>query len=242
MRENQVVLQLLKAGEVLNQELRLIRFHSPVGWVYSPMEYAWEPYETYIRRYVSHPVKVLFLGMNPGPWGMAQTGIPFGDIHIVKEWLSIDGSVKTPENTHPGRAVLGFDSVRSEVSGKRLWGFFRERFETPEAFFRQHFVANYCPLLFLDAGGRNLTPDRLHSADRQALLDPCDRHLLKITRILEVQWVVGIGKYAQRQAERILRHSSVQVTGILHPSPANPSANRGWSEKALLQLQESGIW
>ena len=34
--------------------------------------------------------RVVFLGMNPGPFGMAQVGVPFGEVAAVRDWLRID--------------------------------------------------------------------------------------------------------------------------------------------------------
>ena len=71
---------------------------------------------------------------------------------------------------------------RSEVSGARLWGAFAARHGTAERFFRERFVANYCPLLFLEESGRNRTPDRLAPPERRALFAACDEHLRALVR------------------------------------------------------------
>jgi len=102
--------------------------------------------------------------MNPGPFGMAQIGVPFGEIASARDWLGLEGPVGQPRTVNPKRPVEGFACARSEVSGQRLWGLFRARFGAPEAFFAEHFVANYCPLVFFE-GGRNLTPDKLPMAE-----------------------------------------------------------------------------
>lgn len=67
----------------LNAELSQLQFPEPVGVIYNPVDYAWEPHHNYVTRYCQGPKEVLFLGMNPGPFGMAQTG--------VKAWLSLVG-------------------------------------------------------------------------------------------------------------------------------------------------------
>ena len=128
------------------------------------------------------------------------------------------------------------------MSGRRLWGLFREEFGTPEAFFADHFVANYCPLALLEASGRNFTPDRLPRGEAAAMEEICDRHLREVVRILEPQWVVGVGTFARRRAERALEGTPAGVAGILHPSPASPAANRGWARQAREQLAGQGIW
>ena len=61
----------------LCEALRVLEFRSPVEYIYNPMEYAWDPHSNYVQRYCSTQKPVLFLGMNPGPFGMAQTGVSF---------------------------------------------------------------------------------------------------------------------------------------------------------------------
>ncbi|MBS0553639.1 MAG: single-stranded DNA-binding protein, partial [Proteobacteria bacterium] len=143
------------------------------------------------------------------------------------------------------RPVQGFDCPRSEVSGQRLWGLFRDRFGTPEAFFAEHFVSNYCPLAFFE-DGRNLTPDKLPAAEQRPLLAACDAHLRAVVHALQPEWVIGIGAWAEKRAAEALADTpaaqSLRFGRVLHPSPASPAANRGWAEAATRQLTELGVW
>lgn len=218
-----------------------LRFGEPVHYVYNPLVYARRPHEIYLRRHAATRKRVIFLGMNPGPFGMAQTGIPFGAVRPVRGWLAIEAPVRRPRREHPKRPVQGFACPRNEVSGSRLWGGVAERFATPERFFRRHFVANLCPLLFLDAGGRNLTPDKLRERERAPLLDACRRHLRRLVDLLEPEWVVGVGNFAADQAREALRGASVRIARILHPSPANPGAGPEWSARAGRELEDQGV-
>src|SRR5688572_32536315 len=106
--------------------------------------------------------------MNPGPFGMAQTGVPFGDVAMVRDWLGIVAAVAKPRDEHPKRPVLGFECQRSEVSGARLWGWARARFGTPQRFFERFFVANYCPLAFMESSGANRTRSEEHTSELQS--------------------------------------------------------------------------
>ena len=216
-------------------------FAEPVTHVYNPLRYSWAPHEAYLRRMNPRGVRVLLLGMNPGPWGMAQTGVPFGEVAAVREWLEIDAAVRRPKADRPKRPIEGFACTRSEVSGRRLWGLFRERFETPERFFAEHFVANYCPLVFMSETGKNHTPDKLPAAEREPLDAACDTHLVKLLEIARPEWAVGVGKYAEKCLLRVAPEG-VRVTTVLHPSPASPGANRGWAEAATAQLEAAGVW
>jgi len=223
----------------LLDELRPLKFDAPVTHVYNPLEYARAPYSQYLRRFAKSPKEIVLIGMNPGPWGMAQTGIPFGEVTAVREWLEIEAPVDPPAKIHPKRPVTGFQCRRSEVSGKRIWGWAKKRFKTPQNFFARFFIANYCPLQFIEAGGRNRTPNQLRAAERRALFAACDRALYRTIEHLKPSYVVGVGQFTRDRARVALPDSAITIGGITHPSPANPKANRGWEaiiEKEFAQL------
>ena len=235
--------EVLKSVRRLNRKLAGMSFSAPVSYVYNPAEYAAAPYQQYLERYGDGPRRVLFLGMNPGPFGMAQTGVPFGEISAVRDWMKIDGPVKRPRPEHPKRPIDGFACTRSEVSGQRLWGLFAERFGTAAKFFKDHFVINYCPLVFMEAGGRNVTPDKLPAAESAELYAACDRHLRELVELYRPEWLVGVGKFGAKRAVKSLAEADAPViVDILHPSPASPAANRGWAPQATRQMIEHGIW
>src|SRR5208283_2872871 len=183
----------------------------------------------------------VLVGMNPGPFGMAQTGIPFGDVTMVRDWLGLQGPVGKPNRMHPKRPVLGFECPRSEVSGSRLWGWARDRFGTPDRFFATFFVANYCPLAFFEASGRNFTPDKLPAAEQAPLFAACDGALRRLVEAMQPSHVVGVGSFAFKRAQAALSGFDLMVGSILHPSPASPLANRGWAAAASRQLAALGI-
>lgn len=234
-------LTLVDISRALSQRVAALRFADPVCCVYNPLEYARAPHELYLQGYGAGPKEVLLLGMNPGPFGMVQTGVPFGDVAMVRDWLGIAGAVSKPPQEHPKRPVLGFDCRRTEVSGSRLWGFARERFGTPQRFFERFFVANYCPLAFVEESGRNLTPDKLPAAEQRALFAACDDALRAVVQALRPRIVVGIGGFAERRARAALAGEGVAIGTILHPSPASPLANRGWASTVERQLESLGV-
>ncbi|MEE8581043.1 MAG: uracil-DNA glycosylase family protein [Myxococcota bacterium] len=225
------------AARALRRDVSTLRFAPPVTHVYNPLDYAARAHHAYLRRYAAGPKRVLFLGMNPGPYGMVQTGVPFGEVALVRDWLGIEAEVGRPAREHPKRPVLGFDCPRSEVSGARLWGAIAEHYGEPENFFADHFVANYCPLAFLEASGRNRTPDKLPAAEREPLFAACDRHLRRVVRALEPEWVIGIGVFAARRAREVCGDRELRIASVLHPSPANPRSNRGWAEAVEIELR-----
>ena len=232
---------LIDAARQLSVAVDRLAFAPPVSHVYNPLDYAWAPHEEYLRRYGATRKRVVLLGMNPGPFGMVQCGVPFGEIEAVRNWMEIDAPVSKPALENPQRPIEGFACVRSEVSGRRLWGLFRERFGSAEAFFAEHFVANYCPLAFFDQG-RNLTPDKLPAAEVAPLYQACDAHLKLLVTALRPEWVIGVGNFAEARAAEALAGMDVRIGRILHPSPASPAANRGWAEAATRQLSALGVW
>ena len=239
---NAVTAKVLTAARELVGAVETLRFRPPVAWVYNPLDYAWAAHEAYVRRFSTGRRRVIFLGMNPGPFGMAQTGVPFGEVAAVRDWLGVQAEVKSPRKVHPKRPVEGFACERSEVSGRRLWGLFAERFGSAEKFFAEHFVVNYCPLAFMDEGGRNLTPDKFPAAEAEPLYEVCDAHLRAVVEALEPDWLIGVGDFAEKRARLALAETNVRFGKILHPSPASPAANRGWSAAATKQLKEQGVW
>ena len=215
-------------AERLRRATAKLEFASPVAHVYRPLEYAAEAHAEYLRRYGNLGAQVLLLGMNPGPFGMCQTGIPFGDVGMVHDWLGIREGVEKPCTEHIARPILGFDCTRSEVSGTRLWGWARGRYGSPDAFFRRFFVWNYCPLAFLEESGRNRTPDKLPRDERAPLFSACDEALRELVKALDMRRVIGVGRFAKSRARQADLGDQVAVGGAPHPSPANPAANRDW--------------
>ena len=238
--------ELWRHTTALCRRVDRMRFSSPVTQVYNPLDYAAAAYRAYLRRFARSPIRVLFVGMNPGPWGMAQTGVPFGEIGAVRDWMGINAPIERPPVEHPRRPVQGFNCSRSEVSGRRLWGLMQQRFGSAERFFSRHFVANYCPLVFMEESGRNRTPDRLARAERDALFAACDDYLDHTIELLRPEFVVGVGGFARARIDAVLAHRSGKpapsALTILHPSPANPRANRDWNGEVTSVLEAAGAW
>ena len=233
------MVSLVSITRRLRDEVDALQFAPPVTHVYNPLRYAWAPHRKYLLEYGKGRKEALFLGMNPGPWGMAQTGVPFGEVGLARDWLQLRSRVLRPENEHPKRPVQGFDCTRKEVSGARLWGWAKERFGTPKPFFERFFVWNYCPLSFMEESGRNRTPDKLPRDERDALYAACDVALQQAVATLAPRIVIGIGGFAAKRAQTIL--DDVPIAVAPHPSPASPLANRGWAPIFETALREAGI-
>jgi single-strand selective monofunctional uracil DNA glycosylase len=234
------MIPLVAIGSDLAASVDRLRFPS-VPYVYNPLVYAWEPHEAYLERWGSKaPRELLLVGMNPGPFGMAQTGVPFGDVRMVRDFLGIGGRVGKPPVEHPRRPIAGFACHRSEVSGTRFWGWARDRFGTAERFFDRAFVANWCPLVFMEESGRNRPPDKLPANERAPLFDLCNAALAKVAVALRPELVVGIGAFAEQRVREAL-HGRVRIGRILHPSPASPAANVDWAGTVDRGLRELGF-
>lgn len=236
--------ELIASTRRLVESLRNLEFTAPVDCVYQPLEYAWKPHFRYLERFGNSGKRVVFLGMNPGPFGMAQTGVPFGEVAAVRDWMGINEPVGKPAREHPKRPIEGFLCERSEVSGRRLWGLFADRFGSPEAFFNNHFVLNYCPLVWMGTTGANLTPDKLCATEMAPVEEACLKHLGEVIALLHPEFLIGVGGFAEERLRRAAEAngSTAHIGRILHPSPASPAANRGWAEVASRQLSEIGVW
>ena len=240
---------LLDSARALSAALARFDFPAPVSHIYDPHQYAWAPYQQYVRRFGSGHKRVVLLGMNPGPFWMMQTGVPFGEVAAVRDWMGIGGVVRQPLRQHPKRPIEGFACKRSEVSGRRLWGWAAQRFGTADAFFTDWFVLNYCPLALLEASGRNFTPDKLPASLLRALHEVCDRHLAVTLTALAPKWAIGVGGFAEKRIRCVLEGDlldsalarNMRAGQILHPSPASPAANRGWVEAVESQLSALGV-
>lgn len=239
LKENAVT--LLDVSDSLARDLSELVFPAPITHVYNPLVYARAPHAQYLERYGAGQKEAILIGMNPGPFGMAQTGVPFGDIKMVRDWLGLDAPVGKPEREHPKRKIDGFACPRSEVSGTRLWGWARDRFGSPESFFKRFFVVNYCPLCFMEESGRNFTPDKLPAAIRAQVNASCDRALRSVVESLSPKYVLGVGHFAEARAKEALQGMEVVIGRIPHPSPASPAANRGWAAEAEKALAKMGI-
>lgn len=233
--------RLVEIADGLTARLRGLRIGGPVTHVYNPLVYAREMFVDYARRFGAGRGRVLLLGMNPGPWGMAQTGVPFGEVGAVRSWLKIEAPIGRPRPEHPKRPVLGLACARREVSGARLWSWARGHFGTPGRFFSRFFVANYCPLVFLRSSGANVTPDKLAARERERLFSACDLALREAVECLQPKCVVGIGNFAQKRSLTALSDMGIAVERILHPSPASPAANRDWEGQVTRTLRGFGI-
>jgi len=221
LKLSQAAKELSKSCDLLSSELG-----EPVAYVYNPLDYAWEVHNNYLSKFGNLGAKTILLGMNPGPWGMGQTGVPFGDVTKATDYLGLSGKVGSPENLHPKRPVIGLECERGEVSGTRLWGIIEEMFGSAERAHQHFFVVNHCPLLMFDANGSNLTPDKLRGEAATRLLSLCDEHLRQVVSILGAERVIGVGAYAEKQAKKALAGNDVEIDRIPHPSPASPLANR----------------
>lgn len=232
---------LLSAADELRATLRPLTFAAPVTHVYHPLDYAWRAHSEYVRRFGDNRKRVLFLGMNPGPFGMAQTGVPFGEIPAVRDWMGISEPVDRPAREHPKRPVEGFACRRSEVSGRRFWGWARDTFGSAANFFRDHYVVNYCPLVWMSETGSNITPDKLPAGEMGPVERACNEHLAKVIATLQPEWLVGVGGFAEERFRAVAGGGSAKIARIPHPSPANPAANRDWSGAAMKALRDAGV-
>tara|TARA_B100000929_G_scaffold52619_1_gene38540 strand:- start:35 stop:769 length:735 start_codon:yes stop_codon:yes gene_type:complete len=227
-----VVEQLIRAAASLRDDVgpigRSLVSEGSVDVCYNPLDYAWDVHEAYLRRMGGGGARTVVLGMNPGPHGMGQMGIPFAATSVVRDLLGITGiPVGQPEPADSRRPVVGLEYPREEVSGTRLWGLLSEHYGDAGAIASRVFLVNHCPLmLFSGPRATNITPDKVGGKSARALLERCDQHLREVVAALDGQRVIGVGKFAESRARSALADEAVGVVGCWHPSPASPLANR----------------
>ena len=171
---------------------------------------------------------------------MAQTGVPLARLILPVigwAWNLVLGS---PRLSIPSAwfRVLNVRAVRSCVLD---YGGGQERFGSADSFFETFMVVNYCPLVFMEASGKNRTPDKLPAAEIQPVNEACDWALLEMAKYYKPERVIGVGAYAEKKAATVLSELNISIGRILHPSPASPIANRGWAPAAEKQLSQMGI-
>jgi single-strand selective monofunctional uracil DNA glycosylase len=231
--------RLCRELDRLNDELAELTFRPPVYRVVNPWDYAKPGRDGFLRKLGDSP-RTFFLGMNPGPWGMAQTGVPFGEVGMVRDWMGLHPEVSPPENEHPKRPVEGMACSRREVSGRRFWGLMRDHYGSAADCLAEVAVWPFCPLMWLKESGANLPPNQLRVSERRPMEEMCDRSLAGVLDVLQPQHLVAIGQYAEVALARVCPER--EVTRILHPSPASPAANQDWAGTVTRQLKDAGVW
>lgn len=223
-------------------ELNSLNLEIHDTFIYNPLSYAKESLFKYFGYFKDHEVNTVYLGMNPGPYGMLQTGIPFGAVDKVRQFLNINDGVKKPYIEHPFRPITGFETKRNEISGTRLWSLFEEVYKTKENFFSDNAVLNYCPLAFLaeDKRAGNIALDKIKGEYRGEIERVCDKYLNLYLMLLKPKVLVGIGQYAYKVLLRN-EYKCDKVFSIPHPSPANPKANVNWIENTINVLENEGV-
>lgn len=238
----------LEAARELSNACDALSFGDPVAYRYNPFAYAWDGHRQYVQRFGDDTKQTLMVGMNPGPWGMAQTGVPFGDPDIVREAMGIEAiDVHAPPEHREARPIYGLGSPRNEVSGTRLYEGLIDAFGDLQTAYEDLFIANYCPLIFFDDEDSNLTPPKLRKHDQEPLFEVCDEHLAHLIAYYEPEHLVGIGRFAERRINATLEATDhdADVHYLLHPSPANPHANKDggayWQQQLEILLETCGL-
>lgn len=74
--ETEVLIEnYLRLENELVSQLKNLNYGPDVEFIYNPLQYASELHKAFLNKFLDSNKKVLFLGINPGPWGMCQTGV-----------------------------------------------------------------------------------------------------------------------------------------------------------------------
>ncbi len=76
----------------------------------------------------------------------------------------------------------------------------------------------------MTASGANVTPDKLAAAEMRPVEDASLAHLRQVIAILNPQFLIGVGAYAEQRLRE-----------------AAPTSNRDWAGTARKQLIEAGV-
>jgi single-strand selective monofunctional uracil DNA glycosylase len=227
------------------------RIRAATGWlVLDPGRYGERWHHRFRRCYPVGPRPLLVFGLNPGPYGMAQTGVPFTDLkrlefHLPRLWrelLAAREPVALPGLAPP--SLRPFLTRTFESSSVRVYKFLERAFGSAEQAFRRVAFVNPCPLLFIDrATGENRTPADLPRAAPRLMreFDALRRTtVLEAVSELEARGAVLLGKDVARAAAPALR-AALPADSVLeweHPARAVPEtwarglheslAARGW--------------
>ena len=281
-------MDLIKTTRILADDLHALRRPAGVSHVYNPLRYMWPAHERFLSRHyvtdrasapdgrldfyepagATRPRRYLILGMNPGPHGMVQTGLPFGDVVNAAAMLGYRTGDQVPApdlagvELHPSRPVIGLSATRREASGERLWGGLAAIFGGLEQTLAACFAANYCPLAYFadDAQGTNVTPEDFgkktikgepnprHDPGYAAELDKvCLPYLVRVARAMRVEVILAVGRYAEAKANIIAalqpddsRPARPKVVYLTHPSPLATRSAGEWATMARHALENAG--
>ena len=216
--KNDKYLAIIELYKSLNIELDELKFFPPCFYVYNPLSYCFESFKIYFEYLNTEEEINLFFGINPGPFGMAQTGIPFGDKETVKNYLKIEPKIdidKIPKQ-HPKKQILGLEVKRVEKSGRIFWGVIKEFYPEKYDFFKSNFVLNFCPLCFLDEQGRNITPKVLRKEDQIALYKILEIFMLKLFKLIKIKKLIAIGDETFSYLNAL--NTKLKIQTIIHPA------------------------
>lgn len=233
--------KIKKTIEKANSELHLLYKDIPY-FIYNPLEYCLDPFIQYLEK-GGEKRDIVFLGMNPGPFGMMQNGIPFGASNFVNNYLNIekDFDKQKIEKEHPKYKIIGKNIERQEISGTKLWGLIQSFYPDSNTFLENQIVLNYLQLAILDKEkGKNITPDKLNKDVRTKIENICDNQLREILDILESKVLIGVGKYSYDSLLRVKKNE--KVIKINHPSPLNARYFKTWTEDTKKLLIDENIW
>ena len=191
---------LVDISRALSERVASLRFHDPVCCVYHPLEYARAPHEAYLERCGRGPKQVMLLGMNPGPFGMAQTGVPFGDVGLVRDWLGNHGARRKAGARASDAAGARLRAVRARSAASGC-GASRATVRRAGALLRTVLRRQLLPARFPGVGAKNRTPDKLPKRKRGAVRRRATTHFPPRGSAAP-EHVIGVGGFAEARARR----------------------------------------
>lgn len=156
--------------------------------------------------------------------------------------MQLRGNVKQPQQIHSKRPINGLNHTTEEQSGKRLWGLLQHLAEGDlDVFFEQCFVHNFCPLMFFDRNGKNITPNELRGTYQQEVRDVCMKALEELLELQQCEVIVAVGEYVYRCLQRSEFCSTKTIFKLPHPSPRT-KGNENWISKTDELIRNSCLF
>ena len=80
--------------------------------------------------------------------------------------------------------------------------------------------------------------------DKKKVYELCDKALFRILSLLQATEIIAVGRVVNERLIKVRQKFSLDINihFLMHPSPANPAANKGWSDIAEKSLSELNIF
>ena len=180
---------------------------------------------------------IVALGLNPGKYGMSQTGIPFTDVtRAARVGIAIEPPGLAPASLRPF-----LKSYRVERSSASVYNLLDALWGGPAEGWRRLWAVAPCGLLFLEPDGTNVTPADARLARRDDVRELRLRVIRESVEAARPRGVLLLGQDVARVAADAL--GDVETLVVDHPVARGPG-RRGpaWWAGVVAQAVRARGW